>query len=156
MGFREDLSQETVEKLALRDAIAIDEHTILRAALALMRSNSLGCAVIVDQRSCPTGIFTEQSVIRALVAGASLDSVPVSKFTDPDFCVVRTSDPISVAWKAIVGSGARFLCVVDDNGGLVGLSGQRGLAEYVCDCFAKQITVQRLGSAPWMLQREGA
>ena len=156
MGFREDIEQDVVGLLELRDAIAIDEHTILRAAIALMRTHSLGCAIIIDQHFHPTGIFTEQSVIQVLVAGASLDAVPVSAFADPDYFVVRSSDPLLKAWNAVVHSGARFVCVTDDSGRLLGLTGQRGLSEYVCDCYSKQIAVQRLGSAPWMLQREGA
>jgi CBS domain-containing protein len=156
MAFQEDLLDDKIKSLALRDAIAIDQHTLLRAAIAMMRSHALGCAVIVDQHRHPIGIFTEQSIIRVLVAGVSLDSTPVSDFTDPDFAVVGVDEPIQSAWRAVVDRGIRFLCVTDADGRLVGLSGERGLAEYVCDCFAEQITVQRLGSAPWMLQREGA
>ena len=156
MGFYEDLARERVSSLSLRDAIALDEHTIARAAVALMRSNGLGCAVIVDQHGDPTGVFTEQSVIRLLAEVACLDTTPVSKFTDPDFFVVRSDDSIQKVWNAVVRDGARFVCVTDKAGRLMGLTGQRGLSEYVADCFAKQITVQRLGSAPWMLQREGA
>lgn len=156
MGFREDIEEDMVGSLSLRDAIAVDERTILRAAIALMRSHSLGCAIIIDQHFRPTGLFTEQSVIQVLVSGASLDEVPVSAFADPDFFVARSSDPILKVWNAVVHSGARFVSVTDEAGRLVGVTGQRGLSEYVCDCYSKQISVQRLGSAPWMLQREGA
>lgn len=156
MNFKQDLATDRVSSLPLRDAIAIDKHTVIRGAIALMRTHSLGCAIIVDHRCYPTGIFTEQSVIRTLVAGASLDATPVSEYVDPCFCVVRASDPIEEAWNAVIRANARFLCVTNDDGELVGLTGQRGIAEYVCDCFSNQIPVQRLGSTPWMLHREGA
>jgi predicted transcriptional regulator len=102
------------------------------------------------------GVFTEQSVIRMLAEGAQLDETAVSDYCDPHFFVARASEPIETVWKSVAQSGARFICVTDDDGRLVGLTGQRGLAEYLCDCYAGQVTVQRLGSAPWMLQREGA
>lgn len=156
MTFKEELARETIAELPLRDAIAVDSHTVARAAIALMRSHKLGCAVLVDQSCRPVGIFSEQSVIALLVAGASLDSTPVDAFADREIAVASVSDPILDVWREIVDSGKRFVCVTDDDGQLVGLTGQRGLSEYVCDCFAKQIAVQRLGSAPWMLQREGA
>ncbi|MDV6031272.1 MAG: CBS domain-containing protein [Phycisphaera sp. RhM] len=156
MSFKDQLSREQIRTLPLRDAIALDEHTVARAAIALMRTHSLGCAVIVDSGCRPRGIFNEQSIIRMLMAGVSLDTTPISAFADPDVSIVRADDPILSAWQAVVDQGHRFLCVTDDEGCLVGLTGQRGLAEYVCDCYAKQIAVQRLGSAPWMLQREGA
>ena len=156
MTFKDDLLADPVGSLNLRNAIAVDRHTVLRASIAMMRSQSLGCAVIVDQLCHPTGVFTERSVINATVAGAGLDDHPVSEFADPAFFVVQASDPILTLWKAVVGSGARFVCVTDDGGRLVGLAGQRSLAEYVCDSFAGQVTVQRLGSRPWMVNREGA
>ncbi|QDV83273.1 CBS domain-containing protein [Planctomycetes bacterium TBK1r] len=156
MSFKEQLSREQIRTLPLRDAIALDEHTVARAAIALMRTHSLGCAVIVDPGCRPQGIFNEQSIIRMLMAGVSLDTTAISAFADPDVGIVRADDPILFAWQAVVDQGHRFLCVTDDEGYLIGLTGQRGLAEYVCDCYAKQIAVQRLGSAPWMLQREGA
>ncbi|WP_158222842.1 CBS domain-containing protein [Rhodopirellula sp. MGV] len=156
MGFLEDLEKEQVKDLPLRDAIVINEHTIARAAIALMRSNDLGCSVIVQREWEPTGIFTEQSVIRMLHEGASLDSNPVSKFRDPSYRCVGLTDSIRTVWDAVVEEGMRFMCVVDHEGQLVGLAGQRSLADYVCDCYARQVAVQRLGSKPWMLEREGA
>lgn len=155
MTFKEDLSQQTVARLPLRNAIAIGEHTILRAAIAIMRAHSLGCAVIVDHQLRPRGIFTEQSIIKMLMEERSLDSTPVSEFADPNYYLATLDDPIAKVWDAVI-EGARFVCVTDNSDQLVGLTGQRGLAEYVCDCYASQIAVQRLGSAPWMLQREGA
>lgn len=156
MSFQEDLATERITQLCLRDAIAINEHAIIRAAVALMRTSSLGCAVIVDAHQKPTGIFTEQSVIRAIVADTNLDETPVSEFTDPLFMTVRDGDPVKSVWDAVIKKGVRFACVTDAVGRLVGITGQRGLSEFVCETFAKQITVQRLGSSPWMLEREGA
>ena len=156
MSFREDLCEEKVSSLPLRDAIAVDPHTVVRAAIALMRSHGLGCAVVVDHHCRPIGVFTEQSVIDMLVEGKCLDTTPVSDCCDHRFFIVKTNDPIEKAWEAVTQHGARFLCVTDKTGQLIGLTGQRGLAEYVCDTFAQQVAVQRLGSTPWMLQREGA
>ena len=156
MGFRQDLKEETVDSLPLRDAIAVDPHTVIRAAIALMRSHSLGCAVVIDEDGRPQGIFTEQSVIKLLMQNAMMDDLPVSEFADREFVVARKSDPIAKVWDAISSDGNRFVCVVDDDGRLMGLTGQRGIAEYVADCFARQVVVQRLGGTPWMQSREGA
>ncbi len=156
MTFKEDLRSDRIDGLTLREAIAIDPHTIVRAAIALMKSHSIGCAIVVDGDLHPIGVFSEQSVIRILNDGADIDSVPVSDFLDKTHWVVSKSDSVSELWKAVVDEGARFVAVTDSEGRLTALTGQRGLAEYVCDCYANQIAVQRLGSAPWMLQREGA
>ncbi len=80
----------------------------------------------------------------------------MSDFPDSKYLVVKTSDSIGRVWDAIVRDAYRFICVVDDEGKLVGLTGQRGLAEYVSECFPQQVMAQRLGGKPWLDQREGA
>lgn len=156
MSFREQLEQEPTSSLPIRDAILVHSGTLVRAAIADMRTQGLGCAVIVDYARVPSGIFTEQSVIELIVKNASLDDRPIQDFADNHFVSVKSSDPISRVWDAIQLDGARFVCVTDDDGKLTGITGQRGVAEYVAECFAKQVTVQRLGSTPWMQDREGA
>ena len=156
MSFREHLEQEPTSSIPLRDAVEVHSGTVVRGAIAEMRTRSLGCAVIVDYGLVPSGIFTEQSVIELLVQNASLDDRPIQDFADSSFITVKSSEPISRVWDAIQLDGARFVCVTDDDGKLIGITGQRGVAEYLADCFAKQVTVQRLGSTPWMQDREGA
>ena len=50
----------------------------------------------------------------------------------------------------------RFLCVVDENGQVAGLTGQRGLMEYVAEHFPGEVMVQRIGQPPYLSDREGA
>lgn len=156
MGFRQDLEEEPVSSLPLRNAIMVHRFTLVRAAVAVMRNQTLGCAVIVDNTRAPEGIFTERSVIDVLVKGDSLDDSPVGDYLDPQFVCVNLNEPIMRVWEAVHQGAARFVCVTDDEGRLIGLTGQRGIAEYVADYFAQQVTVQRLGAKPWIHQREGA
>ena len=156
MCFREELDQQPVGALPLRDAIVAYPYTVIRAAIAVMRDRSLGCAVIVDRAHHPIGIFTEKSVLKLLIENASLDERPVCHFGDSSVYSVKSTEPIKRVWEAIQQNHARYVCVTDEEGKLIGLTGQRGIAEYFADCFAQQTTTQRLGSAPWMKQREGA
>ena len=156
MGLKENLQEEPVRKLPLREVIVVEPATPLRAAIQKMREKQLGCAVMVGQDGKPNGIFTERSVLDALVSGKSLDDHTIGEFADPNFQVVGETEPIDRVWRAILDDGRRFICVTDQNGELVGLTGQRGLAEYVAEHFPQQIMVQRLGSEPAMKQREGA
>ena len=156
MTFRDDINQDTVSSLQLREAIVIQPETSVSDAVALMRTKSLGCAVIVDQDDTPRGFFTEQSLLVAILQHDSLDDRPVSGFVDPEFLTVQSSDPISRVWEAVRSKGSRFICVTDVEGNLLGVTGQRGIAEYVAEYFPQQVSVQRLGSTPWMQNREGA
>lgn len=156
MGFREDLEQDQVSSLPLRDAIAVHSETTIGEAVRLMREKSLGCAVIVDPSGTASGIFTEQSLLKALTQQKSLDDETVGEFSDPAFLSLPSNAAISRVWDAIEQDGVRFICVTDEGGKLIGLTGQRGIFEYLAEYFPQQVLVQRLGSTPWMKQREGA
>ena len=156
MSFREELEQDAVASLPLRKAIIVEPYTLIRAAIAMMRHASLGCAVIVDYGRKPSGIFTEHSVIDALTKNVSLDESPICHFADANFIEVKQTEPIMRVWEAVQLAAARFVCVTDENGKVIGITGQRGLSEYLAETCARQVSVQRLGSKPWMSQREGA
>lgn len=131
VDFSHALSEDRLEQLDLRNAIAVDSHTLARAAIAMMRHNELGCAVIVDDHQRPHGIFTERSVISMLLRGSCLDQTSVSQFTDPLFICMDKRQTVKSAWKTILDTKARFICVTNDDGSLFGVTGQRGLATYL-------------------------
>lgn len=158
MGFREDLQLEPVSELPLREAVVVSPGALLRNAVAQMRAKSIGCAVVVKFGSSgpPCGLFTERSLIDAAMNNVSLDDRSVGEFADTAFVSVKNTDPIAKVWDAVTQDRARFVVVTDPDGAVIGVTGQRGLAEYASDYFSGQVVVQRVGSTPWMQQREGA
>jgi len=156
MQFVEDLQSERVGALPIRDAVCLPGETIIRGAIARMRAANLGCVVIVDVCGRPTGIFTEKSLMDVLLDCDSLDTCTISRYADPSFLAVRHDDSVQEVWDAVQRDGLRFICVVDDNGYPIGVTGQRGLSEYFSDYFPQEVLVQRIGGTPWTSQREGA
>jgi CBS domain-containing protein len=69
---------------------------------------------------------------------------------------VKLTDPIESVLDALNLKNVRFLCVVDDADRLVGLTGQKGLMEYVADHFPLRVMVQRIGEPASFHEREGA
>ena len=66
------------------------------------------------------------------------------------------TDPIADVLAALELKNVRFLAVLDEEGRLVGLTGQKGLMEYVADHFPGQVAVQRINCGPFPQEREGA
>lgn len=155
MSLLENLQQETIDRLPLREPVVVEPRTVVRAAVEKMRARQLGCAVIVDSAGAPVGVFTERSLLAVLFDDASLDKSYVDDFADPECLTLKKSEPIARVWEAVVRNGVRFICVTDADGRLVGLTGQRGLAEYVSEHFPQLVMAQRLGGKPWMDEREG-
>ncbi len=81
-------------------------------------------------------------------------SEPVSKLSLRDLTTVRSGDTIAAAIGAM--HDARIGCVVDDAGRAVGLTGQRGVMEYICDHFPRQVLGSRVSDRPYLKERESA
>jgi uncharacterized Ntn-hydrolase superfamily protein len=75
---------------------------------------------------------------------------------DPEYFEVSVRDTVCHVMDRVRRQGARFVCVVDEMGRAVALTGQKGLAEYIADHFPDQVMVQRVGGRPGQETREGA
>ena len=100
--------------------LVLRSNATLREAVKLMADHNVGLLPIVDDETKPLAVISERDVIKALAAGASLDS--------PALAVARrepliTATPDVDIYEAIVKmhrSGVRHLLVVD-RGRLVGV-----------------------------------
>lgn len=157
MGLKENLQVETVSDLPIRDAIVVEASTPIRDAVALMRSKQLGCTVVVDSQGKPLGTFTERTLIHTLLQEpeeAKNGKVGDHIYTKSVF--VKLTDPITAVWEALMDKGLRFICVLNEDGSVAGMTGQRGMSEYIAEHYPNQVMVQRIGGKPGLETREGA
>lgn len=155
MQLRESLSNEPVSRLALREPVLCGPDELIRDAVARMREQKLGCVIVVDDQSRPVGMFTENMLTRLMASSpAGLDDKLRARMAEQCHCV-RPTDPVARVLEALQRSNTRFVCVVDDEGRVAGLTGQKGLMEFIAEHFPGQVMVQRVGSPP-PSQREGA
>lgn len=156
MGLQENIKREQVRQLEIRDAVCVAPTTPLREVISKMCDQNLGCAIIVDEDRKPAGMFTESNLTEVLAHGAySLDD-PIEQHMARRCPWVRDTDPVSDVLEAMQLKNMRLLCVVDGEDRVVGVTGQRGLMEYVAEHFPGQVMVQRIGLSPYLSDREGA
>lgn len=157
MGLKENLQNECVKDLPVREAILIRPETTVRQAVEVLQAKQLGCAVVVDADGKPVGVFTERTLIELLLQQPEdLDQITVRDHLEKDWFCVASNTPISTVLDLVQKQGARFVCELDDQGRVVGLTGQKGLSEYIADHFPAQVMVQRIGGLPGTESREGA
>ncbi len=157
MGLIENIRSDRVRNLPLREAIRITADLPVSVAVQRMQSQELGCAICVDDQDRPLGVFTERSVIDLMLQPpVDWDTVPVGEHLESDWFRVCLDDPLSELIHAICERRARFLCVTDAAGHVVGLTGQKALSEYIADHFPQLVMAQSVGSKPGTETREGA
>ncbi len=157
MGLREDIRYETVKDLPLRQVLTVPQDATVEQAMQLMRKSLLGCVFVVDEAERPLGKFTERELVKHLAACRPLDeSISQCMVPLPDAAKVRLTDPIQTLLENMQKTRLRFICVVDEQGKVVALTGQKGLMEYLTEHFPRQIKVQIMSSKLYMNDREGA
>lgn len=155
MGLYENMKNEQVRSLNLRDPVLAKPDDKLRDVVRAMRKHNLGCAILVDDARKPVGMFTESMLTRIVSTKPTAVSDPVGDYAADTWPQVQLTDPIDSVLEALEVKNVRFLSVIDDAGRIAGLTGQKGLMEYVADHFP-QVMVQRVGQSTSMKSREGA
>lgn len=155
MKLYDSITSERVSQLALREPVLCRPDESLRQVVGRMRRRHLGCAIVVDDDGKPIGIYTESMLTQLLANNpAGIDDRVSERMSEHVFTVCDT-DPVSRVLASLQRENTRFLCVVDGQGKVAGLTGQKGLMEYVADHFPQQVLVNRVGSRP-PREREGA
>jgi CBS domain-containing protein len=157
MGLAENIQCEFAKDLPMREAVLISEDGTIGSAIEQMRAKDIGCAFVVDDVGRPIGMFTERKLIELLAQGyEDIDELPLHEHLDEAWFAANQKDPLCSVIDTIQRRGARFVCMTDDEGRVIAVTGQKGLAEYVADHFPQQVMVQRVGGKPGLETREGA
>lgn len=155
MGLHQNMTAEPVSRLELREPPLCGPSDTIRTAIERMRHKRLGCVIVIDDQHKPLGIFPESKLTQMLADDPSTLDDPVSEHLVNTWPCVRETDPIAMVLGAMQAANVRFIGVLDQDGRVIGLTGQKGLMEYVSEHFPQQVMVQRVGSPP-PAEREGA
>ena len=156
MGLRENILNEPVSRLELRDVLTVRRKTAVREAVRLMRDNRLGCAIVIDAKNKPVGKFTEHLLTRMLVTDVSSLDQPVDHFMYDSADTISQDQPIQDMMKFMKAKSLRYVCVVDKKGHAIGLAGHKSLVGFIVEHFPRLVKVQRMSSMISMQEAEGA
>ncbi|MEQ8791099.1 MAG: CBS domain-containing protein [Pirellulaceae bacterium] len=156
MGLYENMLTEPISRLALRQAITVEPELSVRDAVLRMREKKLGCVIVIDGQQKPLGMFTEAMLRIKLIESRGILDDSVQNHMARQFPLAQADDPIVTVLELMQAENHRFVCVVDQAGKIVGLTGQKGLMEYIADHFPQLVMTQRAGAKPPLTDREGA
>jgi CBS domain-containing protein len=116
-----------LERYAIRSPIVCSPDLPVRKAVGRMHENSVSSIVITDESRVPKGIFTLRD-LRTLVANESAPlHTPIGQVMTPDPCsLTAQADAFEAAMK-MAEHHFSHVCVVDDEGRLIGMVSERDL-----------------------------
>jgi len=156
MTIYDDMQTDRVSELALRPPIRNKPTDSVRDAVVNMRAGKLGCTIVVDDDDKPIGVFTEAMLRQQFSHSNGVLDDELKSHMATTFAWVSTSDPVETVLDAMELKNIRFVVVVNEDGTVAGLTGQKSLMEYVAEYFPGEVMVQRVGSQPFPDTREGA
>lgn len=156
MGLSQDLLSEHISELALRRLVVAAPQASVRDVCAMMRDARLGAAMILDDDGKPVGMFNEKLLIRMLNENAAALDEPVDRHMTCNLHCVRETDTVAHLIAVMQERKLRWICVVDEAGRAVALTGLNGTMAYIVDHFSRHVHGNPLRSRLSMEQREGA
>ena len=144
MGLREKLQVEPVSKLNIRAPLTVGPSVTLREAILKMRRRGLGCVIVVGTDKKPVGVFTEAMLRHLLLRTPQFAEQPIRGHMATTFAWVKESDPVGLVVDAMDAKNIRFVVVVDEEGKVTGLTGQKGIMEYVAEQFHREVVSHRV------------
>jgi CBS domain-containing protein len=101
--------------------LVLRSNATLLEAVKIMADHNVGLLPIVDDEGRPLAVISERDVIRALGAGASLDSPALAAARRGPLIAVTPDTDVYEAIVKMHRGGVRHLLVVDREGRLVGV-----------------------------------
>ena len=157
MGLRENILTDTVGDLAMRPLITFTTDQTIRQVCDALTAQSLGAAVCVDEAGQPVGMFNEKLLIRVLSQNLDAMDAPVGEHMTTNVVCVLATDTIDTLIATMQERKLRWVCVVDESGKAIALTGLRGVMEYVVDHFPRCVFSQPVRANKLSMEhREGA
>ncbi|MEW6648024.1 MAG: CBS domain-containing protein [Pseudomonadota bacterium] len=99
--------------------------TSVAAAAARMAQEGHGCVIVTDEAQRPAGILTERDVVRIGLEQRDPQQLTLTAVMTKPVLTISATTPLHAAMERMNKNGLRRLVVVDDEGRVCGLLGQR-------------------------------
>lgn len=156
MGLIDSILSDPISRLTLRPQMGVSPNATVREVCDVMRAEHVGCAIVLDPHSKPLGMFNEKMLVRLLATNPAGVDEPVKLHMTTNIVTIGIRDPVAKLVSIMQEHKLRWVCVVDEEGRAVAITGLRGLLEYVVDVFPHLVKVQPYEERLAMKSREGA
>ena len=101
MGLHENMRNEPVSQLALREPVRVVPSDTMRLAIERMREKKLGCAVVVNEDEEPVGLLTESMITHMIAQKIAILDDSVQQHMADQLPWVKLTDPIADVLEAM-------------------------------------------------------
>ncbi len=122
------MGHQTVQKAMTSNPTAITPDTTVQEAARLMKSEDVGALPIVEDGRL-TGVVTDRDLaIRGIAEGRGAETT-VRELASKDIVTIEAQQSLEEAARLMAEHQVRRLCVVEEDGRLVGMLAQADVAQ---------------------------
>ena len=122
------MGHQTVQKAMTSNPTAITPDTTVQEAARLMKSEDVGALPIVEDGRL-TGVVTDRDLaIRGIAEGRGAETT-VGELASKDIVTIEAQQSLEEAARLMAEHQVRRLCVVEEDGRLVGMLAQADVAQ---------------------------
>ena len=103
------------------DVVTVSPQQNVQELLALLSQHKVGALVVANDGKTIAGIVSERDIVRALAAGESLMSEPVSSIMTSEVFVSTTHVKIDELMTVMTSRRIRHIPITTDSGELIGI-----------------------------------
>ncbi|MDX1683386.1 MAG: CBS domain-containing protein, partial [Phycisphaeraceae bacterium] len=134
MGLHQNLLDDPIAEIELRQLITLPADATIADAVSQMQTHRLGCVAVLKDDGTPEGVFTERRLLALLSnRGGAVVNEPIGDHLNREWICVKRTEPVAHLLDLMCEQELRFVGVLDEDGRAVGLTGQKGLIEYIAD-----------------------
>lgn len=134
MPLKENLVQDTVARLDLKQAVAVSPCATIRESIEAMQKSRSGCLCIVENGRL-VGIFTERDLLKRVIAPGVDFGAMISTVMSSNPATATTDVTIATVLRDMRDRRHRHLPVVDKRGRIQGRISVRGIVHYMVEHF---------------------
>lgn len=134
MNLARNLKIECISRLNPQPPLQLGPQQTVGEAVRLMQQKGSGCLLVCEGERL-VGIFTENDLLRRVLAPRLPLTTPLAACMTPDPITVQPRDSISAAVRKMQKGGYRRLPVVDEAGCAVGILSVKQIVHYIVEHF---------------------
>jgi diguanylate cyclase (GGDEF)-like protein/PAS domain S-box-containing protein len=121
----------TLQSIARREVICVDEHAPVAEGLARMEAACVSCLLSLDGQGKPAAIFTEQDAVRLVAEGCDIHRLDMGAVMSRPVLTAPGDMDFRDAYRLMTARQVRHLAMVDADGCLAGIVTETDFVQHV-------------------------
>lgn len=137
---------QSLSVVSPREPLCVLPNTSLKEVAAGLAKNQVGCVLIIDEKRCLAGIFSERDwILKVAQKEAALLNTPISQHMTVNPVSTKMDTTLAFALNLMSHGGFRHLPILDDDQRCVGIVSVKDIVDYIVERMTSDLLSFEVG-----------